>query len=386
MTSKTVQLLADYRTLVPRLAEMPLSDWASQFAVTGQDPWIDGSFGLRRGSADWDLYGLVDMLLCGLTLEPSLPVPSSMDPQRWADRILSCLDTDGLATQRNPTRHVPEHATAYAYAGLVLLKGRGARVELPPFRYFSSPTFCEAEFTAWFNRMGLQCPRWFSGKGLEESLRISAQRLGWYHFWPGSHVGGGVMATVIMRNQLQLPGGRPPAVCDVPELEAFFRLADRRIDARTGLWRPWFRRLASKHASLGDVGGAAHFLWLYDRLGVPHPFPDAMLRTALRLQRPDGLFMNRPGCIDLDFTHLFSYAARLGASQHLDDVDRAMLRNGVAVLRHVVEHDNLVGYEESHALPGALCSLAQVDAYLRWRGLEAAESPTFNVLAEACWI
>jgi hypothetical protein len=376
----------DYRAVTRRLGEMPFYDWAAQFGLTGRDPWIDGSFRLHRGHGDWDLYALVDMLLCGLTLEPSVPLPSSMDPQRWADRILSCLDHDGLATRRNPTRHVTEHATAYAYTGLVLLRNRGARVGLPPFRYFSSPTYCEAEFTAWFNRMGLQCPRWVPGKGLKESLRISTERLGWYHFWPGSHVGGGAMATVIMRQLLEALDGRPPAVCEVPELDAFFRLANRMIDARTGLWRPWFRRLAAKHARLGDVGGAAHFLWLYDRLGVPHPFPEAMLRTALRLQSPDGLFMNRPGCIDLDFTHLFSYAARLGARRDLDEVDQAMLRNGVAVLNHLLQKGNLFAYEDSHGLPGALCSLAQVDAYIRWRGLESDESPTVNVLAEACWI
>lgn len=349
------------------------------------DPWADGSFSLRRGGADWDLYALVDMLLCALTLEPMQPLPGGMKVQSWADRILSCLDEDGLATRRNPTRHLSEHATAYATTGLVLLRNRGARFVTPPFRYFASATYSESEFTAWFNRMGFQCPRWVAGAGLMGSLRIAAQRLGWYHFWPGSHVAGGAMATVIMRWQLD-HDGRPPAVCEIPELQAFFRLADRRIDARTGLWRPWFKRLTTSHASRGDVGGAAHFLWLYDRLGVSHPSPEAMLRAALRLQRSDGLFSGRPGCIDLDFTHLFSYVARQGRRASLDDVDQAMLRNGVAVLRHLLAKDHLFAYEESHGLPGALGALAQVDAYLRWRGIATGKSPTYNVLAEACWI
>lgn len=378
--------LEDYRTLARGLVAMPFADWASRFAVTAGDPWVDGSFGLVRGSRDWDLYALVDMLLCAVTLEPCQPRFRGIDAQAWADRIRSCLDDRGLATRRNRTDQVTEHATAYAYAGLVLLSGRGARVELPPFRYFTSPTFSRAGFEAWFDRMGFQLPRWAPGRGLRGSLRMSARHLGWHHFWPGSHVVGGIVATVIMRRQLGTAGGDVPRVRDVPELAAFFELADARLEARTGYWRPWTKRLLSKLPGVGDVGGAAHFLWLYDRLGVRHPYPEPMLRNALRLQRPDGLFSARPSCLDLDFTHLFSYAARLGVRRGLHEVDEAMLRNGIAVLTFVLERERLDAYQDSHGLPGALCAVAQVDAYLRWRGLEAGPSPTFNVLSEACWI
>lgn len=376
----------DYRSLVRRLASMPFTDWAARFAVTDRDPWLDGSFGLLRGSRDWDLYALVDMLLCAATLEPSQPTMRRIDPQAWADRIRSCLDKDGLATRRNPTDQVPEHATAYAYTGLVLLRARGARFELPPFRYFKAPSFSRPEFEAWFRRMGFRFPGWVPGRGLRGSLRASARRLGWFNFWPGSHVVGGVLATMIMREQLRDPDGRAPQVEDVPELAAFLELADAELDPGTGFWRPWFRRLVSRHPTVGDVGGAAHFLWLYDRLGVHHAHAEPMLRNALRLQRADGLFAARPSCLELDFAHLFAYAARIGARPDLEEVDRAMLHTGIAVLEHVLDRDRLDAYGDSHGLPGALCAVAQVDAYLRWRGLETGPSPTSNVLGEACWI
>lgn len=385
MTTHTPDLLERYRRLSRGLGEIPFHDWSSRFATTDRDPWIDGSFALHPTCGDWDLYGLVDMLLCGITLEPSLPMPRGFTPQRWADRILSCLDGNGMATRRNHTLHVPEHATAYAYAGLVLLSNRGARIDPPPLRYFSSATFDEAEFTRWFDRMGWEVPRWVPGKSLRESLRISARRLGWLRFWTGSHVVGGMIATLVMREQLAASADRRPPARDLPELESFFRLADRRIDPRTGLWRPRFKRLASRHGDLADVGGAAHFLWLYDRAGVPHPRPEPMLRTVLRLQRPDGSFMRRPGCIDLDCTHLLSYASRLGAGDP-DEVDRAMTCNGLAVLERLLGEGGLRGYGDSHGPPGAFCALAQVDAYLRRRGLESGRSPTFDVLSEVCWI
>jgi len=326
------------------------------------------------------------MLLGAVTLEPSQSTTSGMVPQAWANRILSCLDGDGMATRGNPTDHVPEHATAYAYTGLVLLAARGARFPLPPFRYFASRAFSRSEFEAWFRRMGWQFPRWVRGHGLLGSIRMSAGRLGWYRFWSGSQVGGGAMATLVMRAQLGSPEGRVPRVDEVPELEAFFELAAGRLEARTGLWRPWTSRLIRRHAGPGDVGGAAHFLWLYDRLGVRHPHPEAMLHEALRLQRPTGLFAERPGCMDLDCTHLLSYAARLGVRRDLHEVDDAMLRNGIAVLGHVLNPERLAEYQDSHGLPGALCALARVDAYLRWRGLEAGPSPTCDVLSAACWI
>lgn len=379
-------LLDDYRSRVRGLASLPFDEWASRFAVTAADPWIDGSFSLKRDSREWDLYGLVDMLVCGVTLEPSQPAIRRIDPQAWAQRILSCLDTDGLATRRNVTDHVTEHATAYAYTGLVLLRAHGARTTVPPFRYFASQSFSRTEFESWFRRMGLQCPRWFPGRGVMGSARLSAQRLGWYRFWPGSHVGGGVMATVIMRKQLSDPDGRVPRVHEVPEIEAFVDLANRRLDPRTGVWRPWIARLLSRHASAADVGGAAHFLWPYDQLSVRHPHPEPLLRDALARQRPDGLFGERPSCLDLDFTHAISYAARLGAAPDLHRVDAAMLRNGIAVLEHLLNRARLNEYEDSHGLPGALCAVAQVDAYLRWRGIDAGAESTCNVLSRACWV
>lgn len=380
--------LNEYRSLSRGVATMPFMEWASRFSAASPDrnPWRDGAFRLHPHGGDWDLYGLLDMLLCAVTLEPSQPAIGRMDPGAWAERILSCLDTDGLATRRNPTDNVTEHATAYAYAGLVLLRNRGARVALPPFRYFASPTFSRPEFEAWFRRMGLRFPRWFPGHGLRGSVRRSARRLGWYRFWSGAHVGGGVMATLVMRRQLSDPGGRVPRIDEFPELATFFELADRGIEPRTGLWRPWIKRVLSRHPGLGDVGGAAHFLWLYDRLGVRHPRAEVMLANALRLQREDGLFSNEPGCLDLDFAHLFSYVARLGVRENLHDVDDAMLRNGIAVLGRLLDHGRLDAYGESHRLPGALCAVAQVDSYLRWRGLESGPSPTRDVLSEACWI
>lgn len=378
--------LRDYQSIARGLAAMPFEQWASQFAVSAGDPWVDGSFSLRPRGRDWDLYALVDMLLCALALEPSQPIMRRVDAQAWANRIVSCLDADGLATRRNLTDHVTEHATAYAYAGLVHLRARGARIDVPPFRYFTSQAFSRTEFESWFDRMGRQAPRWFPGRGLMGSLRMSARHLGWHHFWPGSHVGGGIMATMIMREQLKAPAGQVPDVRDVPALAAFFDLANERIEAGTGCWRPRIKRLLGSEPSVGDIGGAAHFIWLYDRLGVRHPYPEPLLRHALRLQRPSGLLADRPSCLDLDFTHIIAYAARLGAARDIDAVDEAMMRNGIAVLSHVLEQARLEEHEDSHSLPGVLCAVAQVDSYLRWRRLDTTASPTRNVLAEACWI
>ena len=378
--------LREYQSIVRGLATMPFEQWASQFAVSAGDPWVDGSFSLRPRGRDWDLYALVDMLLCAITLEPSQPIMRRVDAQAWADRIMSCLDADGLATRRNLTDHVTEHATAYAYAGLVHLRARGARIDVPPLRYFTSPAFSRTEFESWFNRMGWQVPRWFRGRGLMGSLRMSARHLGWYNFWPGSHVGGGIMATMIMREQLKALDGQVPAVQDVPELDAFFGLANDRIDAGTGCWRPRIKRLLWPQPSVRDVGGAAHFIWLYDRCRVRHPHPEPLLRHALRLQRPSGLFADRPSCLDLDFTNAISYAAHLGAARDTGAVDEAMLRNGLAVLTHVLDQARLGEFADSHSLPGVLCAVAQVDSYIRWRRLDSTASPTRNVLAEACWI
>jgi hypothetical protein len=191
-----------------------------------------------------------------------------------------------------------------------------------------------------------------------------------------------------MRHQLASPHNKIPSnFSDIPELNAFFELADQYVESSTGLWRPLIKRMFQKHPHMGDFGGAAHFLWLYDRLGHKHPNPSALIQNALPLQKSSGLFKDKPFCIDLDFTHLFYYAARISpTNMDFSHVDMAMLRNGRAILDYINKGSRLAMYSDSHGLPGALCSLAQIDAYLRWRGIEQSPSPTFDVFSVVCWI
>jgi hypothetical protein len=230
---------------------------------------LDGAFASRAGGPP-DLYGAADAAYALFVLGELDTLTDAPGRDLWAERIRAYQDPETGWFDRSllPGHGVP-HATAFAVGALALLGAKPAA----PLRYAEALFADRARIDAWL-----------------DGFR-------WSQVWTGSHAAGAAAAVIDAPDGLAL---RPDWGDDLLEALA------ARVDPATGFWkRAWHDRLVRRPTTL-DLGGAAHFWWLFDRLGRPIPHAAKVCDGILGLQRATGLWGSRifggrfPHGIDFD--------------------------------------------------------------------------------------
>lgn len=338
--------------------------WLEQFCVTGKRSQkglvapLDGQFSLHPGAKNSDLYGMLDAVYVLHTLGRLEEMTSIESRKEWAKRILACQDEDGWFTGLSFRGHPKEHATAYAIGALKLLKAHDEVDYLSliqPIKSLRSILENYSTFESWMSHLGF----W--------SIRdIPKKNLGWHYIWRGSHVGGGVAAVIGMLEErlIEWWGGS----VDVEQWFIwYFNWLDRRVDVKTGLWQRAFWNLVYRGPTIIDLGGAAHFLWIYEARRQPFPYPQALIESTLRLQKKNGLYRDHPFCIDLDANHALIRAyCQLSSSvqQRLKTrVHKAILADFTAISRYLLQTPLIEAYPDTHGLPGALIAMKECERF-----------------------
>lgn len=298
---------------------------------------LRGDFSYQRGQAR-DLYGSADVVYLLWTAGQIEDRTTPEGRAAWAALIQSYQDpATGWFTRGNETLHFKEHATAYATGALALL---GARPR-DPFRWAHKIT-ASREATG----------RWLSG-------------IWWDEVWEGSHQGGGVAASLLMTDA-------------APDqwFDWYLDWLDREVNPRTGLWQRAFFNRFTERPTMHDLGGAAHFWWIYQHRGRPIPCPERVIDTVLALQLESGLWDRKlkkgdfPYCINLDAVNGLKSAwlalREEGWEYRTADIAAALdryLSRCCQVLTAPGAVERL--YNNSHDLPGAIIGVAEADGFFR---------------------
>jgi hypothetical protein len=331
-----------------------LNDFSANKVATGKTAkLISGDFALYPSSVQPDLYGMVDAVYVLSTLGVLAQQTTLETRTLWAERILDCQETTGWFTKRNLRGHSREHATAYAIGALKLLEvnpNENYLEKLRPIPDIMELLSNSNTFLKWL-------------KNLDFSWNVKSivkKQLGWHYIWRGSHVGGGIPAIAGMTKNLKnywLPGTVDQ------RLEEYFDWLDTHINPITGYWQRAFWNSIYRKPTIIDMGGAVHFLWVYEAFKHPFPYPEAIIASTLKLQKKDGLYKNHPYCIDLDgnFCLIRAYLQLHPERQEIyrEDVYRAAERNFEAIVKTLTENPLHEIYRDSHGLPGALVALVE---------------------------
>ncbi|HUT54079.1 MAG TPA: hypothetical protein VM658_11875 [bacterium] len=298
---------------------------------------LRGRFSYQRGRG-YDLYGCADMVYLLWTMG-ELDARTTPEGRRdWAALLQSFQDPEtGWFSRGNETLHFKEHATAYATGALALL---GAR-PLHPFRWARELTSSKAELGKWLSRI------W------------------WDEVWVGSHQGGGAAASLLMSGE-------------APEewFDWYFDWLDREANPRTGLWQRAFFNKFTERPTMHDLGGAAHFWWIYQHRGRPMPYPRRVIDTVLGLQLESGLWDKKlikgdfPYCINLDAVNGLKAAwlelSGQGEEYRTHDIVSALDRYFFRCHEVLTKDGSVAGlYDNSHDLPGAIIGVAEADGFFR---------------------
>ncbi len=314
-----------------------------------------GEFSLIRNQPSFDLYGVIDAVYILSALGKLFQTIDKDHRAIWSKKILACQSSEGWFSERNLRGHPREHATAYAIGALHLLEIESDENyvdQIKPLTGLLPILTDRAAFLRWISRLGFRLnPR-----------SILKKNLGWHYIWRGSHVGGGIPAAIGMTRHLFEQWW--PGQVDIERwFTWYFEWLDAHANPRTGYWQRAFWNLVYRKPTLIDMGGAVHFLWIYEALGRPFPYPEAVIESTLALQRPDGLYKDHPFCIDLDgnFCLIRAYLqlSPEGQALYKERVYRSAERNFEAVVHALTAKPLEEIYDDSHGLPGALAALVE---------------------------
>ena len=333
-------------------------EFLDQHAVSGHPviagEMLDGAFCLHARRHEPDLYGMVDSVYILYTIGELERRTDKTSRGIWARRILACQDQSGWFSLRNLRGHRPEHATAYAIGALRLLEVTPdeAYVEMVrPLEGIRAILGNRAAFSRWIERMGFY--------RLSDVWR---KDVGWHHVWRGSHIVGGVAAAVGMVQDCI--GSWWPEQVDVAEwFRWLFEWLDRNVNPATGYWQRAFWNRIVRRPTLIDLGGAAHFYWIYEAARHRYCYPERIIESTISLQRPTGLYKQHPFCIDLDanFSIIRSFLQLDPAcrSEFEEKVRRAVERNFDAIANILLTRDLSRIYSDLHGPPGALAAMME---------------------------
>lgn len=331
-----------------------LLGFLEQHLVQKSKPF-NGLFSLYPQASEHDLYGMIDAAYSLYTIGRLDQLTDRSSRQTWAKRILYCQNEQGWFTLRNLRGHSREHATAYALGALKLLEleqGENYVDQIRPINDLLPLLRDRTEFVRWIRFLDFRySPR-----------EIFKKKLGWHYIWRGSHVGGGVPAIAGMAKE-RITAWWPGQV-DVDQwFTWYFNWLDEHANPRTGYWQRAFWNLVYRKPTLIDMGGAVHFFWIYEAMKRPFPYPEAVIKPTLSLQKADGLYKEHPFCIDLDgnFCLIRSYLQLTPEKQnkYKRQVYSSAEKNFEAIVNAFEEKPLENIYSDSHGLPGALAALVE---------------------------
>lgn len=175
--------------------------------------------------------------------------------------------------------------------------------------------------------------------------------------WTESHRGAGVYAALVLTGEVALAWE-----------DAYFTWLARACDPVTGLWRRGCLPVGPNAATwcFPHLAGTFHYLFNLEYARRPHPHPSALVDTCLAIRAREGFpFAQHVGFAEIDWIYCLHRAAR--QSSHLLADARAELRDFareyVAFLMSL-DPETHPGLDDLHALFGAACALAELQAAL----------------------
>jgi hypothetical protein len=300
---------------------------------------LRGRFSTRQGGPV-DLYGSADMVFVLWTLGEIEGRTTGPGREQWASVIQSFQDPrTGRFEPGEAAVESATHATAFATAALKLLG----------FRPLHPHAWAEPLFAS------------------REAIRSWVDSFGWQQIWTGSHELGAAAAVIDAPEGLRLP----------PQWTDWTLAAlTEKLDPETGLWKNGVLDLAWRRPTTIDLGGAAHFWWIYHHLGRPIPHPEKVVAAVLSLQRKTGLWGTRlfngayPQGIDFDaligLRLAWSQLPEQARSERRGQILAALDRFACAAEFHL-DADGSVErlFRSSHKLVGTLNALAELDLLYR---------------------
>ncbi len=323
---------------------------------------LRGRFSSRAGGHT-DLYGSADLVFVLWILGELESRTTTPGRQEWVSTIQSFQDPQtGRFRPGEAAVESSTHATAFATAALTLLGSRPLHPHKWAEQRFATP----------------------------EAIREWVDSFNWSQIWTGSHEVGAAAAVIDAPQGIRLPAEWADWT-----VEAF----TERVDGKTGFWKNGMLDRVWHRPTTIDLGGAAHFWWIYHHLGRPIPSPEKVIANILALQRQTGLWGTRlfngayPQGIDFDALN----GLRLAWLQ-LSEETRASRRSQIeeALDRYASAEDaplNSVGsldrlFATPHTLVGTLNALAELD--LLYRALTGrpkleTSTPPRSALTRVAW-
>jgi hypothetical protein len=329
----------------------------------GFDPRDLRGYFSARATGKTDLYGSADMVFVLWILGELESRTTDSGRREWVSVLQSFQDPrTGLFEPGQAATESTMHATAFATAALKLL---GSRPRHP--HAWAEPLFAEPE-----------------------AIRQWVGSFSWNQIWSGSHELGAAAAII-----------DAPQGIDLPKEWADWALEalTEKLDHQTGFWKNGAFDRVWRAPTTIDLGGAAHFWWIYHHLGHPIPYPEKVISNILALQGETGLWGTRlfngayPQGIDFDalgglrlaWLQLPEEARSARRSQILAALDRY----ACAADAHLNSEGSVERlFRTSHKLVGTLNALAEVD--LLHRTLTGApkletSNPLRSALTEVAW-
>ena len=350
--------------------ELFFRKYATDAHETSFEATLSGAFASKMGQTEPDLYAMADAVLLYFTLGRLESVTTRASREVWAERILAYQRPDGGFFV--PGYHNLEHTTAYAIAALRLL-------EAEP----------DEEYCSRLRPPAFLLPIMESQSAFEKWIH----GLDWLVIWgnkrPGSHPGGGIPAIIGMTcEHFKSFWNNPP---DVDAwFDWYFGWLDKEANPKTGLWqRAIWNRIYSR-PNIIDVGGAAHFLWIYDACKRSYPYPEQTMKSGMAIQRRNGLNGRRPYCIDLDANYCivrgYSQLTSNKQDERRSQVHQILEKNFVAIVNILSSQPLEKVYHKSpHGLTGALVALVECTKFKDFRYRESL-SNWQHVLDRAWWM
>ena len=359
MDNLIAQITQSSEKFLQRHAALAGREWCEALPVCGE-------FSLYPGQSVPDLYGMVDAVYILYTIG-NLPKRTDRTSRRtWAERILACQDEQGWFAKLNLRGHSREHATAYAIGALKLLEVEPDEVYVDRIRPLEGllPLLTSYEvFEHWIRRLGFRI-----------TLHDIPGNLGWNYVWRASHLAGGTAAAIGMTQHCFGKWWGNQINADI-WFKWFFEWLDQEANPRTGYWQRALWNLVYRKPTSIDLGGAVHFLWIYEAYGRRFPYPEQTMLSTVAVQRGTGLYRSYPMCIDLDgnFCITRSYLwLPAGKQMHYEALaTRAIERNFVAVVNTLTSRPLTEVYRDSHGLPGALAALVECAKFPGFRFADA---------------
>jgi len=323
---------------------------------------LRGLFSTRAGGHT-DLYGSADLVYVLWILDELESRTTAEGRREWVSTLQSFQDPEtGLFRPGEAAVESITHATAFATAALKLLGSR----PLHPHRWaeqrFASP----------------------------EAIREWVDSFEWHQIWTGSHELGAAAAVIDAPEGIRLPAEWADWT-----LEAF----TERVDDDTGLWKNGLLDRVWRGPTTIDLGGAAHFWWIYHHLGRPIPHPEKVIANVLALQRKTGLWGTRlfngayPQGIDFDALIGLRVAwlqlSEEARASRRGQIKEALDRYACAADAHLDTAGSVDRlFRKPHKLVGTLNALAELD--LLYRALTGrpkleTSSPLRSALTQVAW-